>query len=113
VFVFGFGFAKLAENVFFIRENLHTMKDAYEDNAPIRNTQKMAVGAILKASNNILGTISSIKEDNEIISIRLLNSDQIYYMKESYITEKLRVGEKVAIHLNTDQKTILKIKIIK
>ncbi len=115
VFIFGFGIAKLAENVFFIRQSLHTVKDAYEDNAPVRSAQKIATNTVLEASNNILGIISSLKEEGEniVISIKIKNVENTYSIKESSITEKLRVGEKVAIHLDTDQKTILKIKIIK
>lgn len=115
VLILGFGIAKLAENVLFIRESLYTVKDTYVDNLPVRNTQKEATHAVLKASNNVLGTISALKEENGLvlITLKMKNNPETYSIKESSVTEKLRKGEKVAIHLDIDQKTILKIKIIK
>lgn len=115
VFIFGLALAKLSENVFFIRQGLYTVKDAYEENMPIRSAQKSATHAILKSTNDVLGTITSLKEEGDMltIKIKMKNAQESYLMKETSIAEKLRVGEKVAIHLDTDQKTILKIKIIK
>ncbi len=115
VITLGFGMAKLAENVFFVRQSLHTVKDAYEENVPVRSAQSTSTHAVLKASNNILGVISSIKEENNniLITLKMKKLEEVYIIKESSMTEKLRVGEKVAIHLDTDLKTILKIKIIK
>ena len=115
VIIFGFGTAELAEKVFFIRQGLRSVKEIYNNTIPIRNAQKTTVHKFLKASNNVVGRISSLKEEGEdmFIEIKINNTKETYNMKKTSVIEKLRVGEKVAIHFDTDQKTILKIKIIK
>lgn len=111
----GLGIAKLAENVFFVREGLDSLKDSYISNIPVRNTQRETAHATLEASNNVLGIVSKIKEENNqfFVSIIMKDGEKTYQMKESEVTEKIQVGERVALHLDVDQKTILKLKIIK
>ena len=115
VIIFGFGIAKLAEKVFFVRQGLQSVKEVYTSNIPIRKTQKTATHTLLKVSNNIVGKILSIKENGDDVSIeiKVKNASEIYFTKKSLMIEKLRLGERVAIHFDIDQKTIIKIKVIK
>ena len=115
VITFGFGIAKLAEKVFFVRYGLQSVKEVYTNNVPIRKYQKSSTHILLQASNNVVGKILSMKEDGDNVSIeiKVRNSSETYSIKESSIVEKLRIGEKIAVHFDVDQKTILRIKVIK
>ena len=114
-FFVGLGIASGAEHIFFLRRSLQTVKDTYVAHMPLRQAQIAKAGALLKNSGTIIGMISKITEtDDEIlILISMKGVEGTYTMKESSLTEKLRVGEKVAAQIDADQKTITKIKIIK
>jgi hypothetical protein len=113
--IVGCGIAYGAEHIFFIREGLYTVKDAYVTHAPMRKDQIATTHALLQSSNIVIGTVSKIVETNEetTVSLRRKNGDVLYVMQESVTAEKLRVGEKIAIHVDPDGKTITKLKILK
>ena len=113
--VFGFAFASLAEHYVSLREGLETVKDTYVNHMPIRKAQRSATNAVLKASSAVIGTISKVSEDQEqiVITLTMKTGEQVYTGKESVVTEALRVGEKVVLRLDIDQKTITKLKVIK
>jgi hypothetical protein len=111
----GLGIASGAEHLFFLRKSLQTVKDTYVAHMPLRRAQIATTGAALQNAGSIIGTVSKIVENSEEISISITMKgvETTYVMKESSVTEKLRVGEKVAVQIDADQKTITKIKIIK
>lgn len=113
--IIGIGVAYGAEHIFPLRHGLNTVKDAYVTTMPVRSAQIATTHTLLTSSNNVVGSISKMVENGEeiTISLHVKNTEETYILKESEVTEKLRVGEKIAAHIDTDGKTITRLKIVK
>lgn len=113
--IVGIGVAYGAEHIFLLRHSLNTVKDAYVSTMPVRKAQIATTHTLLTSSNNVIGSISKIVENGEVITItlRVKNAEATYIVKESAVTEKLRVGEKIAGHIDADGKTLTRVTIVK